>query len=193
MIVPGASMARLRARFREQFTPVGNGYAYRRSAKGAALPVSAVDAESFIASFDRTSRWLSWGGVLGAMAVFGTVKALDVRWPAWVGPDLFWVGAVPFMLAWGALFWTVWNAPYRVLNGRAPLAPALTGVQVRRQGLRALPWNVLVIGALASVGLSVRVMFEPDPFSAANRGYHLLAAVLLLCFGGMALAKIRAR
>ena len=193
MIVPGASMARLRARFRDQFTPMGDGYVYRRNSRGAALPVSAVDAQAFVASFERVSRRMTWGGVLGAMAMFGALAALDVRWPAWLTPYAFWAAAVPFLLVWCTVFWTVWNTPYRVLDGRAPLAPALTGPQVRQQGLRTLPWSVLTMGALVSVGLAVRVLFEPDPFGPVNRGYYVWAAVLLLFFGGMALAKVRAR
>ena len=187
MIVIGGSMNRLRARFRAQFTPVANGYVYRRGSRGEALPVSAADADAFVAGFDFTMRWLSWGGVAAAVLMFGTLALLDVH------PSSEWMVVVPYVLVWSALFWVAWNAPHRILAGRAPVGRALTGREVRRNGLATLPWRVLVIGMLLAVGLAVRVGFESEPFASANLGYFAFAAALLLLFGGMALAKLRLR
>lgn len=193
MIVPGGSAARLRQRFRDQFARAGNGWVYRRAGRGAALPVSAPDMEAFVTAFDRALRRLFWGGVGSGMVLGIVLGATDRRWPAALAPHAFWIVAAPFLLGWGALFWLAWDAPHRVLAGRAPLAPALTGSAVRRQGLRTLPWSVLALGAAVTLGLVARVALAADPTGAAARGYYLYAAVLLAVFGALAIAKLRTR
>lgn len=183
MIVPHGSMARLRERFHAQFTPAARGWIYRRGGRGPALPVGEEDVAELIAAFDRRSRWLSWGGIAAAAAMIGV--ATWQEWPPFVGMAVF-------VLLWSAAMWWAWTAPARLLDGRAPVARALTTGERRRLGLRELPWRMLVFGALLAVGLAVRVGFEPDPWSPANRGYLGWAAVLLLLFAGLAVAKRRA-
>lgn len=193
MIVPGGSAARLRQRFRDQFTPAGNGWVYRRAGRGAALPVSLPDVEAFVAQFDRALRRLFWGGVGSGVALGIVLGATDGRWPAALAPHAFWIVALPFLLGWGAIFWLVWDAPHRILAGRAPVAPALSGREVRRHGLRTLPWSAVVLGMVVTVGLIARVAFGDDPAGSSARGYYAYAGVLLAVFAALAVAKLRSR
>ena len=181
---PFGALARLRARFEDQFTPTDRGWVYRRGGHGPALPLGDEDHAALTAGFARALRWLFWSGVAGGMVLGGIAEWRDL--PRWAGLAVF-------AVVWGGAMWWAWSAPGRLLDGRAPVGRALTGGEVRRHGLRTLPWSTLAAGALLSIGLAVRVLFEPDPFGPANRGYHAWAAGLLLVFAGFAVAKIRAR
>lgn len=182
MIVGWGSLARLRARFRDQFTPAQRGWTYRRGGRGPALPVSDEDQAAFVAGFDRAARWLCWGGVLTVMIASLLLQAVGVEPRS--GAVL-----VPFLLVWCALFWWAWNAPHRWLDGRAPVARALTGGEARRNGLRSLPWGVLAAGAGVSLILIGRVALLPGP---REWGYVALGFALLALFAAIALAKRRA-
>lgn len=179
-----SSLDNLRIRFRDQFTPAGDGYVYRKGSRGRALPASAVDRDRFVAGFDHRLKWLGWTGVPAVVLLLALNEGV-FGWPRWTV-------ILPFAILWGGAAWHAWTAPHRALDGRAPVAPALSGSEVRRNGLRTLPWSSLALGAALSFGLAVRVLFEPDPLGPGNRGYLVFAAVLLLVLAGFAVAKRRA-
>ena len=138
-----------------------------------------------IAGFDRVTRWSGWVGVPMAALIWGLLAWRDLHPPPWLV-------VVPFVLIFGAVLWWAWLAPARLLEGRAPVAPALSGAEFRRNNLRTLPLSVLVVGALVSVGLIVRVLVEPDPWAPHLRQCYAWAALFLCCFAGLAVAKGRA-
>lgn len=183
MIGPGGSLHNLRARFEAQFAPAGRDWVWRRGGHGPALPVSAEDRDMLVADFARTTRWLAWGWVPLAIVVFAAASL-------WRVPD--WAAALPFALVWGGPLLWAWHAPRRLLEGRAPVAPALSGSDTRRMNLRSLPWSVLVMGGLVSVGLVARVGLGDQPWAPANRQYYAWAALFLAVFAGLAVAKRRA-
>ena len=181
----GGSRDRLRARFAEQFAPAATGWIYRRGGRGPALPVGDADHAELVAGFDRMLRWTPWVGIPAAALIWGLLEWRDLH-------PLRWAVMVPFVLIFGGVLWWAWLAPARLLEGRAPVAPPLAGPEVRRTNLRKLPWRLLVLGMLVSIGLVVRVQFEPDPWSPHNRQYYAWAALFLLCFAALAIAKRRA-
>ncbi len=178
-------MGRLRERFRAQFTPAARGWVYRSRGRGPALPVGEEDHAALVAGFDRATRWLVWLAIAASAAVWGVLDWRGLHPPEWAV-------MVPFVAIFCGAMWWVWRAPNRLLDGRAPLAPALTGAQAWRDNMRTLPWIVLILGALVSIGIVVRVQFEPDPWAPHQRGHYIWAAVFLACFAALAVAKRRA-
>lgn len=186
-----SSLDNLRWRFRDQFTPTDGGYLYRRGSRGPALPVSTSDRDAFVDEFDRALRRLQWSGILSAALLFAAAAWFQHAGPAFLGRYAFLGAAVLFFIAWGSLTWAAWNRPHRLLDGRAPVAGRLSGREVRANGLRTLPWRVLILGMGLAIALAVRVAFEP--WSPASRSYYALAAVLFALVAGMAVAKSRRR
>lgn len=179
------AVAQLRARFRDQFTPVERGWIYRSRGRGPALPLGDEDYVVLVAGFDRFTRWLAWLAIAASMAIWGVIDWYDLH------PD-HWAVAIPFVAAVCGLGWWAWAAPLRLLDGRAPVAPALSSGVAWRDNMRTLPWGVPVGGATLSILLAARAAWSVDPWSQINRGHYGWAAALLAFFVVMAVAKRRA-
>lgn len=178
------AIERLRWRFRDQFTQTEQGWVYRSRSRGPALPLGDHDHAALVVGFDRATRWTAWSGVPVAALIWGLLNWYDLH-------PSYWAVAVPFVAAFGAVIWWAWRAPNRLLDGRAPVAPALTTAQSFGHNMRTLPWAVLVLGALLSVTIVARPALGPAPWSVENRGTYAYGAVLLVFFIGMAVAKRR--
>ena len=188
-----SSLHNLRVRFRNQFTPTDRGFVYRRGSRGAALPASAEDCDAMIAEFDRSLRRLFWAGIIAAVVLFGLADWAGRSGSPFLARYADYLAVGVFGVGWTLAFRTAWNRPHRLLDGRAPVARALTGGEARADNLRTMPWRVLLLGAGLAVALVVRVAFEPDPWSPTSQGFYAFAAVLLAIVGALAVAKTRAR
>ncbi len=69
------NLDRVRDLFADQFEPSGDGFLYRKSMKGAPIPVSRDERERFDADFHRRLRKLMWFVTVSHPGVFSGIGA----------------------------------------------------------------------------------------------------------------------
>src|SRR5689334_3715417 len=74
--------------FADQFEPQADGsYLYRKSSRGAPIPVTAAERDGFVASFARSRTWLQ-RGFLAALLMIVIVFA-GVAWAGQEVPEIW--------------------------------------------------------------------------------------------------------
>ncbi len=154
--------------FSDRFEAAGDGYIFRSNLTAPGYAVSAAERDQFVTDFARQFRWVTWGlaalviVVLLLGAAFFIASDRDV-------PTVYTGGVVlgSVLLVFVVTRW-IWNAPVRVLLGRAPVAPGRDKTEARREGLRRLTWQNLAL----VVGVAVLILFRGYQEDPSFSGWH---------------------
>lgn len=164
--------------FSSQFSVEADHIVYRRGMKGAPVRVSAEERDRFITSFNRSYRYLIWGGSIGAGAVLLGIMIYAVL-QGWELSQLQITAMVVLALAplGIGVFW-IWNAPARALDGRATLGRPLSKDEFQRRAFARMPWiNFLIMPPM--MGL---LYLKVTGGTALLAGWNALWSALLILF-----------
>lgn len=130
--------------FSEQFEPDGEAFVFRSRRRGAAIPVSAVEREAFVADFRRSFIWLTWGytgalmAVLVLLAIF-VPALLDESNQLWIFGVVI-ASVIPVLIVNHLL----WDAPLRQLGRRPTVGKERSRSEAKRLFLSELGWGQLL-------------------------------------------------
>jgi hypothetical protein len=177
-IAPTDAWSRTRQLFADQFQASGSDFIFRASQKGEAIKVSSAERDQFIEQFSRDlsrAKWIIWISIVLVLA--GTVGVSVVRNRDVFEPAIF-IGMALAMIPYWIYFRRAWGAPVRQLDGRMPVAGALSPDEVRRLKFSRMTYSQLAIGALSTLVF---------PAIAAKRGPLLSGFNAVLMALGLAL------
>lgn len=175
--------------FAAQFEPDGDAYVYRKSWKGAAVPVSAAERDAFVAAFNRSVGLQ----LLGVVAGLAAVIIVPIKFAFARGPEtLVWVvvGSCVLTAIVVAVSWASWGAPARALAGRPAVAPPLSAPEARRAQLIKSPWAQLIFTGFWAVFLASRGLERTS--AIAPSVWFSMAAILFVGTAVVAWLKWRA-
>lgn len=142
-----------RQTFADQFAQDANNIFYRRSQVGEGYRVSAQERDAFIAEYDRalrTAKWILYAGLFGVTGIVIAISMLRAGDFSTAG--LLAGIAVVMGVNFAYLFWA-WRAPVRQLQGRMPIASALSTEQAQRLKFGKIKYPKLALVAVAGLGL----------------------------------------
>jgi protein-S-isoprenylcysteine O-methyltransferase Ste14 len=136
--------------FADQFEPNGEIYVYRKSMKGAPVPVTAIERDRYLKNFGRAKGYLMKVFVL-SLIVFSIFVAVFV--PPAMSDTYITVGVSTgcafFMVGW---LW-LWAAPARELRARAPVGEARSKEEKMRVFLTKTPYSQFAVFAFALLAI----------------------------------------
>lgn len=160
------SLDATRSLFAAQFKPAGDRYIYRRSQTGEAYVVSREERDRFIAEFNRKLVWLlsAFVGGVCALAIGFVVLAPNLPEPVSIG------GIVALAVPYSIGFRWAWRAPARQLEGRVPVAGAMSRDDARRFALGRVQYGGLAAAAFGGLVIASTGLVRGDP----PRGWLLI-------------------
>jgi hypothetical protein len=189
--VKNDSWARIRRLFADQFEPDGDGFIYRRSQKGEAIRVTSAEHQGFIDQFNRQVRYANWSIYIGVFLALGAAVLVSVLSRSdSADPVIYFciaLGTVPYFI----LYYRAWAAPARELEGRMPIAGALSTEEVRRLTFGRISYGKLAAVAAGGIVLPFFGSNRHDVFSGWNRLWLVLGAALVLLAAVQAFRKWR--
>lgn len=171
---------RVRQMFADQFSDDQAGLVYRKSQKGPAIRVSAIERDEFIAAFGRRIQYAAW-------AIFPATAAL-ILLLVWLAPDadsdksdaMIWIGIGAILVPFLAFFYWAWNAPSRALQCRTPQGAALTKDEARTLALSKISYGQLVLTAVMGAGLTWQMSVKADIFHGTGLIWLILGVGLVV-------------
>lgn len=183
----------IRKTFADQFEQDGNRILYRKNLKGAPVEVSASEREILITQFDRHLKYLMALHVVFTVIFILGVALLSLQFNFdFSQPLAFGCVALiltPFLLG---LMWA-WNAPARLVAGRASVGRERTVGEMRRIGFERLTWRRLGAAAAIAIVVLLQVDWHRDLLAGGNPFWLLLSGGLLVLCGVQAVRKLGAR
>ncbi len=186
--------AQMRANFAAQFDDEDGRLVFRANGSGPAIPVSAVERDSFVADYDRfLSRWrwrmIMWlvAGLVVAGAALFLLDLLDGA-ALYIGIA---AGTAPAMIIWLRAAKRARSVPHYVLADRATVAPALAKDVARGKALRALPWPSLALLPAYAGFMLWRYDVWLSPFVSDHLFWTVLAAAMVVVCAVQAWRKWR--
>ncbi|MCJ2181532.1 hypothetical protein MTR62_02235 [Novosphingobium sp. 1949] len=166
--------------FADQFEPVEHGYLYRRSLKGAPIPVSADERDAFVAVYQQRQKRLPILAAGFGLALIGAAMLLFGASGKGMDDSAIWAICVVILIViFAATHWN-WTRPVRRLAGRAAVGEACSKAIVRRRNLARITYPQ-VFGAPVLVGLMLwKISGSTDLLHGWGR--------LWLVLGGLAVA-----
>ncbi len=155
---------RVREVFADQFEEHGSGFLYRKSSKGAPIPVSAAERDRYVARFNRYIKYASWS-VLGSivlLAFYAAATHVDVR-----GEAMFY-GVAAIVAAFLASYYWSWTLPARELRDRGAVGERRTRAEAMRLYLARMTYGEFAIIAGAGVFALLKARAHGDMFSGWN-------------------------
>jgi hypothetical protein len=186
-------LERIRKTFADQFEQDGNRIVYRKNLKGAPIEVSASEHEALVAQFDKRMKYLM--ALFMAFTVVMIVGAALLSFQINIEfsqPLAFGCGAIVLAPVLFSMFWA-WNAPARLVAGRAPLGKERTVAEMHRIGFERLTWGRLGAAAAIALVMLLRVDWHRDLLAGGNPFWLLISGGLLVLCGVQAVRKLRAR
>ncbi|WP_172840836.1 hypothetical protein [Allosphingosinicella indica] len=104
---------RLRKMFADQFEQDGESFLYRRDLKGAAIRVTQAERDEFVASFNRTARYIFWSLVPGSVFVIFLLAWLVPQQDEAARTTAVWIAVPAILIPFGAAFYRIWTRPAR--------------------------------------------------------------------------------
>jgi hypothetical protein len=173
-----AALDRLAGSFADQFEADGAGYLYRRSMRGAPIPVTAAERDAFVAGYRRTMRRVGWSLVPSTIVLILALVALFPDADDGTAQAATFGGLGLFALILFPVCYRAWTVPAQSLERRAPVGMPLDRATVRRRALALLSYRQLGFLAAGAIAFGAR---------AITRGVQdrsdiciLLAAIALL-------------
>jgi len=116
----GSRFEAIRRSFTDQFHPSGDGFHFRRSARGEVVVITAAQHDRFVRDFDRGLWAIRWIGIpVAVLIALGVVLggvALDLAEP-WMTVAIF-VGSLGPPIGMAGIFLRLYTAPARDLARR---------------------------------------------------------------------------
>ncbi len=184
---------RIRKTFADQFEQDGPKIVFRKNLKGAPVEVSAEERDFLLLQFKRHIVWL---GVLTAVLTVVVIVGIGiVTFNLNIDssqPLAFLAVFVILAPVMAAGFWA-WNAPDRLIAGRAAIGPARSSSEMKKLGMARLTWTNLAGAAVIGLLLLLRVDRNQSLTSASNLIWISLSALLVLAAAIQSIRKHRAQ
>jgi hypothetical protein len=175
---------RAREIFTNRFEADGDGFLYRSSPTAAPIRVTAAERDRFLSDLDRRLRWLYWGMMAATVVGIGGYAGLAIGLNLTVSSVPLYAVIGMIFVAYMAVWYWIWTAPRRELEGRATLGRGRTKDEARRAALARLTWGH--IGGLAALMLvlMLRIVLRNDVLHGWNRLWLVLfgAAFVAIAF-----------
>ena len=185
------SWNKARQAFADQFEKYGNGFVYRRSQKGEAIPVSAEEREQFIDEFNRNIRRGYWILVAATVLILGATIFFSVLRNVDLSEGVIVVSVLAAMIPSLAYNRWLWTAPARALAGRTPVARERSSEEVRRLRFQRITYGQLAGAAFAGAAMPFIAGGRHDIFSGWNRLWLIVGGGLALFAAVQAFRKWR--
>ena len=177
--------------FADQFEPDGQNFIYRRSMKGAPIPVSAAERDRYIGVYAKFQKYSFWGTAIGTGVLiisFATYAvAIGVEPPMmtiYIG-----LGAI-VAVSMAGHYWS-WNLPARELRDRGVVGEARSRAETRRLVLARMTYGQIAIGAGAGIFFLLKARSGGDMFSGWNLFWTCFAIAALILSAVQAFRKWR--
>ena len=181
----------VRQSFADQFEPDAQGFLYRKYMKGAPIRVSAAERDRYVATFNRYTRYASWG-VIGGIMLLALFLAFYFAVAGGNVPDMaFYLGLGAIVVAFMVGHFWVWNLPARELRGRGTAGEARSSAEVRRLFLEKTTYGQIATGAGVGVALFFRIQSSGNMLSGWNLFWAGAGVVLLILSAIQAFRKWR--
>ncbi|NVE93751.1 hypothetical protein [Altererythrobacter lutimaris] len=161
--------------FLDQFTPVDDGYLFRRNQRGAAYHCTPNERDSCLEDFRRSSRRLIWG-VVAAVTIMVTAT-----YAAGLDPDdpiAIFIYCSPLVaLVPGTMI--IYGAPEKALRRKPSVSPALSSEDAQRNYLQQTSWVPLgLITLIAGIVLGV-LLLKASPWQGIDYIWGVGSALCL--------------
>jgi len=176
------SFDRVRQMFADQFEPDAQGFLFRKYMKGAPIPVSTAERDRYIATFNRFTRYASWGIAGGTIFLIATI-ALYATIAGVALPDMaLYLGLGASFVAYMAGYFWIWNLPMRELRDRGAIGEARSRAEIKQLFLEKTTYGQIA----ASAGVGIVLLIRSQSNGGLLSGWNLLwagsgAALLVLC------------
>ncbi|MDB5706847.1 MAG: hypothetical protein JWN66_3963 [Sphingomonas bacterium] len=180
------------AAFAAQFESDGKGgYLYRDSERGAAIPVSAIERDAFVATYDRQSRRSLIGLTVVTIAaiVAGVLVGMALHLGTLLQGVAFAVSMVAIVTAIMVMTHRTYGAPRRALAGRASVGVERSRREARDIARARQSWGQ-ILGVFAGfVGSFAAPALRYDALHGWGRLWLLLLAFGVMACGYAAIRK----
>jgi hypothetical protein len=173
------NISRMRRRFETQFEARDDGgYFYRRNWKGAGIPVTPEERETFVTQYVYR-LYLILGAMVVAVSMLlgGLILRTGKGTAAQVPPFEIFGGMVAISLVATGLFQWVYLSPARQLKGRSPVGRELTRDEVRAIAFRRISYAQIAVIAL--IGGLATTRHQPT-WGPGGHGWPFLGGFMVL-------------
>jgi len=180
---------RVRQVFADQFSPVPDGYVYRRGQKGAAYRVTSSERDQFVAAFDKRVRYATWSIFPATVGVILLLAWLLPAPESSAANTEIWIGLAAILLPFMSVFYWAWFAPSRELRLRMPEGVALTKAEARVLAFSRIGYKQLILAAVMGVGLVWKMSAKTDVLHGGGIVWLAFGAGLVTLSGVQAFRK----
>jgi peptidoglycan/LPS O-acetylase OafA/YrhL len=182
---------RVREIFADQFESSDSGLVYRKSMKGAPIPISIAERDDFITIFDRHLRYAIWSIIilmlLGVCLLVAFIPEDEISF----FNALMYIGIALILCFFMAIYYWAWNGPARALERRAAVGGARSRTEMKQLMLAKTSYGQLMAAAAGYFVMLWGVSERHDIFHGWGLLWLALGLIILVLSAIQAIRKWR--